>query len=514
MILAEITAAVNAAGDLKTFYVSSGGYQTLPGDSPANINFISALSDPGSLGVNVYGNGRTSGFGALQLGQLQLVNADGRFDPWMTYGFDGRPVTLRLYKAGVAYASMPILFTGTIDGPPELDRLSLTLRLRDKALIFDVPACANLYGGTNTPPNGIDGLPGDLKGVRKAKAFGVARGVSPRCVNTSLLIYQVNDGAVADVPAVYDKALGLTKGADFATNAALQAATVSAGTYATCFAEGLFRLNATPAGAITADVTQGAAAANRTAAQIIKALAVSAGVDPTTGISAADVTALDAAQPAVCGIYIDDDTTVRDAISKIAQSIGAFVVFDPAGVLRVGRLTSPSGTPVLSLTESQGITINRLAQRDGDVPVWQITLNHTFNYTVQTGDIAGAVTADRRNFVGAQVRVATASDATVKLQYLLASAISIDSLLDDVTNAAGGVADLEVQRLLALYKIRRDMFEVTVHLDILSSSGIPRLMSLIQVQSSRLNLNAGKLFWLLGFRLDLKKSQAVLTVWG
>lgn len=512
-ILVEITGAVDALGTLQTFYVSSTPYQTKPSDTPASVNFVSALQDPGSLGVNVYGNGRTAGYGALQTGQLKLANNDGRFDAWMRYGFDGRPVVIRLFIAGIPYASMPIIFTGTVDGPPELTRQNMSLRLKDKQVVLEVPALPNLYGGTNTLPNGIDGTPNDLKGRRKARVYGSVLNISPDCVNTSLLIYQVNDGPVAAVSAAYDSGAPFTVGGDHPNSAALSAATIASGSFHTCLAEGLFRINSAPGGQVTADVVQGASAANRTAARVIEQIALAALLAPAE-ISHDDILALDIAQPAVVGIQITGDTNARDAISQVAASIGAFAVFDTSGVLRMGILTDPAGTPVFSITDSQALSLERQAQTDGDVPVFSVTLSHTQNWTVQTTGVTGSVSAARRAFLASQWLSTNATDASIKLRYLLSADFPVTSLLYDPTNLDGGPAHIEALRQLSLYKVQRDIFEVTVHIDVLRSQGVPSLMSLISIRSPRFNLSAGKLFWMIGFTIDLKRSQAVLVCWG
>lgn len=512
MILMEVTAAVDGLGTLQSFYFGGVPYQTRSSDTPANINFEGRLTDAGSLGVNVYGDGRTSGYGELQVGQVKVANKDGAFDIFKNYGFDGRPVILRMYRSNTPYQAMPVVFTGTVDALPEVTTSDVIFRLKDQQQRLEVPACPNLYGGTNVLPNGIDGVPGDLKGKRKSKVYGSVANIEPECVNTSLLIYRVNDGAVQAISAVYDKAAPLTPGADYPTNALLAAATISAGFYATCLAEGLFRINGAPSGTITADVTQGAASADRTAAQVIKQIALLAGLG-SAEISADDVEAMDLLQPAEVGIWITGETTAREAIGQVAASVGGYAIFDNVAVLRVGILSEPEGTPVLELTDTQMISMERVAQRDGDLPVFEVRLNHTKNWTVQTTDVAGSVAVDRRNFLKEQWRTAPAKDENVKTQFLLAPTYTIESLIYDPTNAPDGPADTEAKRQLDLFKVRRDMFEIKVNLDVFSA-GVPRLMSLIQVRGSRYLTSTGRLFWLTGIALELKRSQAILTVWG
>jgi hypothetical protein len=513
MILAEIVGAKNAAGDLETLYFSAVSYQTGPSEMPANINFEARLTDSGSIGVSVYGDGRTTGYGKLEVGSIKVGNIDGELDYLADYGFDGRPITLRLYQPGQTYASMPVIFTGTVDALPEFSTKEITFRLKDQQQRLEVPACPNLYGGSNVLPNGIDGVDGDLKGKRKARLWGRCLNISPDCVNTSLQIFRVNDGPVQEITAAYDKGAPYTYDADYADNAALQAATIPAGYYATCVAEGLFRINASIAGAVTCDVVQGANANNRTAAQIIRSIALGAGLLPSE-INASDVAIMDGTQPAEVGIYLTGEITAREAISQLATSVGGYAIFDNVAMLRVGILTAPAGEPDLELTDTEMLSFERLAQRDGDIPVSEVRLNHTRNWTVQDNDLAGSVSVARRNFLKEQWRTAPASDPLVKLRYLLAPTYEIASLIYDPDNTVDGPAAKEAARQLSLYRVRRDLFEIKVDLDIFAEESTPRLMSLVRVTTARYQAAGGRLFWLVGVRLELKRKQATLTVWG
>lgn len=511
--LVEIQAAVDAAGTLKTYYLSSGQFQTGVADAPPNINFISALTDPGTLTLTIYnGDGRTAGASDLTLGTLEIANADGAFDAMMDQGFDGRPVTIRLYQPGLRYADMPVLLKCTSDGPPLVTRQTVQFRLRDMQMVLDLPACPNLYGGTNVLPNGIDGTANDIKGQNKPRAWGQPPNVTPTCVNTSLQVFQVNDGAVVDIPAVYVNGAAYTKDSDYATNAALQSATIAAGHYATCFAEGLFRLNDALAGTITCDVKEGS---SNTAAQVIKRIALASGL-AASQISVADVATLDALTTAPVGVFASDgSTTYRDLINQVAAGVGAWAAFDQTGVLRLGRISSPSGTPAFTLTDSQDFSLERTDVQAVDLPVWRVQLNHTKNWTPQSTGIAGSVSLARQNFLKNGSLTWNVADATVKTQFLLAPTLTVDSLIYDPTPAVGGPADLEANRLLALYKVKRNIFQATVHLQALVDLGVtPTLMQLVQVRTPRFGFSAGKLFWVIGFELVLAKSQCIFTLWA
>lgn len=507
MILIELTAAVDSAGTLQTFYLSTDSFVTAPADTPANTAFTPCLIVPGSLGIHAFADGRTGGATKLETGDIVIANVDGQFDAWLNYSFDGRPVVIRTGTSGAYPGAFPAVLTGTVESI-EADWRKLTIRLRDKQWLLQKPALTTLYAGSNSLPNGLEGVAGDLKGKPKPKVYGTVFNVAPPFVNTSKLTYQVSNSAVTDIAAVYDRGALITKGADYATNALLQAAAPAAGTYITCFAEGYFRLGTTPAGQITADVVQGAAVANRTVAQIIKLLALDAGL--TSGeISAADVTALDSANSSVVGIYLDGSITYQQAIDQFAASVGAWYGFDAAGVLRMGQLASPSGTPVLTLYDYDVHDgIERRPLKDNGVPVWRATVRHTKLFTVQPTDLAGAVTAPTRAYLAEPYRYESAEDTAIKTQWLLAQPLSVDTLLTVAADAA-----TEAARLLALHKVRRDLFDVPVTLDILTNNSL-KLMDVVAVQLARFGMDSGKSFRLIGIRVELDKSRVILSLWG
>lgn len=139
---------------------------------------------------------------------------------------------------------------------------------------------------------------------------------------------------------------------------------------------GYFRIGSYSAEQITADVKEGGAPADRTAVQILKRLAAAAGV-PTADVSAADVAALDALNPAIVGTWIEDDSsTFASAMDEIAGSIGAWYGFDQAGVLRMGRLSEPVGTPVLTIRDYDTLEVpERRPPRDAAGPAWSATVS-------------------------------------------------------------------------------------------------------------------------------------------
>jgi hypothetical protein len=506
MIVVELTCAVTVGGTLQTFYVSTDAYTTGASDTPANSSFLPTLKDPGSIGVNVFGDGFIAGATKLDTGEIVLTNANGQYDDWINYGFGGRPVVIRQGKVGAAYpAGFTTIFTGTVVNV-FANRKEIRVRVRDKQAVFDKPVLTTTYAGTNSLPNGAEGTT-DIKGNVKPRSYGAPNYVAPVCVNTSKLTYQCSDGALQDITAVYDRGTSLTKGADFANLALLEAATPAASTYVTCLALGLFRLGSTPAGQVTCDPLQGAASANRTVAQVLKALALAAGV-ASGEIDAASVTALDAINSNTVGLYLDDDTTFADAMDGVAQSIGAYYGFDPAGMFVMGQWQAPSGTSLATIGEFYaGQETERTPLRDVNIPIYQAKVNHTQVFSVQS-DLAGSVSATLKAKVAQEFRTEVATDASIQTQFLDAPIFEIDTLLTSTSDAQA-----EATRLLTLHKVRRDAFQVPIPFDLIGSAGL-KLGTCVTLQITRFGLSGGKLMRISGVRLELAKSRAWLTVWG
>lgn len=524
MIAIEINAAINAAGTVQTLYVSDDALVTGSADTPANTAFEPRLLDPGSLGQSAYSDGTTGGATQLETGEIVLANIDGALDGWLDYGFDGRAVTIRTGRASAAYpGGWTTVLTGTIEAI-EADSEKLILRLRNKQYRLDAAVCSTVYGGTNVLPAGVDGTSNDLKGQRRPRIFGQVQNISPPCVNTAKLTYEV--GVCLGITMVYDRGVALTIGAVYATVAAMESAVPVAGSFITCPAFGYFRLGSTPSGQITADAVQGAADANRTTSKIIEQLALSVGI--TAGeISNDDIASLDAANPATVGIWLQDETTALDAMDQVAASIGSGYGFDRTGVLRQWRLTPPSaddqnlwddvtsfdavvsidaltGLPQVLINEQQVASIERRPSRDNSIPAWRYTVNYNKNFTPQP-DAAGSVSAERRAWLTQAFRSEIAENAAIKDKHLMADELVSDSLL--ISPVA---AQAEAARRLNMYSSRRDIIDITVPLETLTIE----MLGNVKLTYARFGCAAGKYFRLIGIRYELAANRVILTMWG
>lgn len=212
--VAEVQAYNPALPGLVTLYFSTQRYLTWPTDTPANTPYVARIQQPANVQRTMFDGARTFGASKIGFGELELVNADGGLDYLINYGFDGRPITIKLGEVTEASAGVPTWTTvlkGTME-QPELSWQSMIIRVRDRQFELNKARQLHKYGGTNALPFGLDGVAGDLKGKPRPHLDGTAYNFSPPQCNTSHLIYELSDGLLTSVLAVYDQGAALTAG--------------------------------------------------------------------------------------------------------------------------------------------------------------------------------------------------------------------------------------------------------------------------------------------------------------
>jgi hypothetical protein len=150
------------------------------------------------------------------------------------------------------------------------------------------------------------------------------------------------------------------------------------------------RLGAPPAGQVTADLTEGATAADRTTAQCWVRVLQRAG-KAAGDWSASDVTALDLADDGEVGLWLGEETTFAEVLDRLAETPGAWWGPDRTGVYRIRQLTAPAGTSALTITAHDVLRpLERIPVRDDSkgLPSWRTVLRYRRNHAVQPG--AGA----------------------------------------------------------------------------------------------------------------------------
>lgn len=498
---------------LKTAYYATEGFTTGPAATPAHQHFAPRILNPALIRRDIFDVGTTGGASRIGYGELVLDNTGGVLDVFNTWAVDGRSLVVRVLPSGTAaYPSAAVtLFTGTME-QAEVGEKTVRVRIRDRQLVATSAFQPTKFAGTNVLPDGLEGLDSDLKGKPKPRVMGGVFNIEPVFVNTSKLIGQVNDGAIRDIMAMYDSGALLSRDTpdyDYASEAEMLATAPTAGTYRVWKAGGMFRLGSAPVGQLTCDVIEGSSPAARTAAAMWNAVLVAAGI-PSGDISAADYAALNLANRSTLGFYYRDETTVQAVLDDIARSVGAWWATDVNGVMRMQRLEAPSGSPVLVCDGSNIIegTLQRVPLSDGGLPAYRVTVRGVRNYTVQTTGLVGAVGTSRRARLAQPWQDGIDTDAAVQTAYLLASDLTVETGLQCLGNV-----QTEAERLLALYSVKRDRFELSIRATMDTLAAID-LGVVVELQWTRFGLDAGKLFRVIGYQLDPSTSTLSLTVWG
>lgn len=789
-------------GPILLRYASQQGHTTTPAETPANAYYEPRIKQPVNVKRDLFDSGTTAGRSRMGFGDLVLWNPDGVLDVLLTYGLSGRSLTIRRGAVGAAYpAGFPIVWGATMEQVEAVGD-TIVVKLRDWQLLLDAPLQTTKYLGNNALPAGLEGVAGDLLGKPKPLCFGSVQNVPAPCVNTSKLIYQVNDGAVAAITAAYDSGillaeppsvsgtltgfgaaslgafqplayglgvfvvigglgliststdgntwtsrtsnlgantgfcvkyggniflagaankklstspdgttwtartlpvgwgaaesvfclaysngtwlavgsagsaatstdsgatwvarttglgavalngcdgisttlvvvgastsiaystdlgatwttvaptgwptgngvvflngmfvaitnasvvwrspdgktwstlgytdLGATAGGpfqaaggyvfhhgaqyslrsadgltferwftstgaetwvgaaindsgvwaivgqtaapvgqvkyssaagDYASASALQDDTLAPapGRYKTYLAGGYFRLGAPPAGLVTADVLQGAAAANRTAAQLWTVALTKAGYAGTW--NAGDVTALDAANSAVCGDWISEETSIAAVLDRCAAAVGAWWGVDLSGVYRIKQFTAPTGTSLITWEPNDLLRpLQRVAARDASrgLPTWRTIVRYGRNFAVQQQDLAAGVSDARRAFLALEWREAKAEDAAVQTVHTLAAQTVEETLLSSASDAG-----TEATRRQTLRGVLRNRYLVVVAFT--DETKALDLGDIVTLQVPRYGLTAGVKFRIIGVEPDAAAETITFTVWG
>ena len=214
--LVEMTGA-DAAGATTVFRYCTGlGYTTLGTDTPAHTYYAPRVTNPGLYELSCHGGAKTYGLAGIGYGTIELQNADGALDSLIGYGFDGQTCRVLIGTEGAAYSTFTAIFRGTMD-QVFAGIKSLRVNIRDVLQNLDVPLQTVKYAGTNSLPNGLEGVAEDLKGKPKPLLWGYVNDVAPPQVNTSRLIYQLScqqfrNDALPWTVSVKDQGNALTEG--------------------------------------------------------------------------------------------------------------------------------------------------------------------------------------------------------------------------------------------------------------------------------------------------------------
>jgi hypothetical protein len=295
----------------------------------------------------------------------------------------GAPVVIYAEKPGTAWPWRE-RFVGKVSGFG-IKGDTLTLGCQVDLEPFNVDVLPSTYAGTG----GAEGS-ADNKGQVKPLVIGSAKGVQPVLINAVNSVYQFSGyGAIEAVSALFERGASFGSAiGDYANYAALVAATIAPGRWATCLAEGMVRLGAPEFGVITGDVIGhkiGAASPTLTG-EVIAALAEIAGVN-ADALNAETLAALDLEKPYSVGVVLSGQTRFAD----IAREMALYCNYQ-AGVGFDGRFT------VIQITfgQDESMTFNAVgkswpqvkeaAELDVSPPFWKTIIGANRCWRVHSSD--------------------------------------------------------------------------------------------------------------------------------
>jgi hypothetical protein len=332
------------------------------------VSWFPVIAEAGSFGLDLF-SASFPGFAEAPSGSVTLSLE--AFPDAARYVWGDRPAKLWIGEPGDSWP-WTLFFEGLVSGVEVRGgRLEVSLRVDDAWL--DKPALPTLYAGTGAAEG-----PAGLKGTPKPLAIGAPRFVQPVLIESVKLIYQVHGyGSVQAITLLFDRLVRYgTSSGNYSDYAALDAATIPAGSWATCHALGLLRFGAPPVGPISCHVegdNSGADGWARTPGKVIKRLAVLAGA-ASGQIDATNLAALDSAVNRNLSIARSAQATVRELIGAVAASCNGIAMIDLLGKLRVVRPSLSS--PVLTLA-ADGSAIPQIMDPElleQGAPFWRVQM--------------------------------------------------------------------------------------------------------------------------------------------
>jgi hypothetical protein len=502
-------------------YAATHEFATLPSDPLLpNVPFPGTVQRALRLERTII-DGQRFGRLAQTWGELELLNASGEYDDYIDrYSIDGRRIVIKagqLDAFGVAttpYSRFVPIFDGTA-ADWHVDDEAVRITLRDDSFRLEVPAAPETYAGGGAL-NGGD----DLKGKRVPWALGEVRNVSPPLLIPAELVYQLSRGAISSVDAVYDRGIELLADTQYSTVAQLRAATLPPGSYATTTTgvmEGSYlRLGASPDGTVTVDMkgdASGSGYVNTTGAIVRRIVDTATDVVDPDDLDVASFINLDADQPGVVGYWIgpDNEETVREAVDKLLNGIGAWGAFDRSGMFEVGQMLAPAGVPHGRYSQVEILSVRRERLPSGlTPPPYRFRVAWGQNWTVQT-DLGDPVPAADIAFAREEFRTAISSDAALSTRVQQAHPLAQDPepVLAYFASEADAIA--EADRLMELYsRETRSLYSIKVKLQ----GFLHEIGDTIVVTYPRWDLHDGRQLRIVGFSEDTDERSVELKAFG
>lgn len=487
-ILEPLDPDLPSGGDL-TLYYSTQGFISEPSDSPANTEFPGRIVRAINFTRSMWQGGQVGGRSIPGFGELVLANSDGELDDLTDYVWASKRVRIYMGGENFTFADYGLIFDGTSDGV-EARTDQIAVRLRDYQYKLSDGVLRHRFAGTG----GAEGNSA-ITGRLKPRAYGRAANVTPAVLDAAAGYYMAAEGLIEDVDVVYVDGVAKTK----------TAGAPGAGQYRVTVGSGLIEMgDTTPIqGQVTCDVKgrrDGSAYLQSVAEITYDVLTEAAEIEPSS-IDLAALSALDAKNNSLVGIFIGEDRPVIEVLDDLFGTIGGFFGFTRAGIFTCGRFEAPTGTAAAAFTSDDLLELSREPQPH---PIYEVEVKWGANWTVQVS-FASGVTGGLVDFVARDFRSAVRSASAVRDVYPHADRLEVKALFWDSTPAGD-----EAARLLALYREPRMVLRARVKVQ----PFVLDLNDVVTITHSRFGLDAGRDFRIISLTEDSSVNEVDMILWG
>lgn len=359
-------------------------------------------------------------------------------EDWANWDWNGAPLFVWLGEDGDDFSDYELKHTGTAGPIGQAANAYATLPLLGLEGELDKPLLTASYTGTDDEggPNGFAAL----KGILKPWLSGFVQNMdcSPHLIDRPNLVYQLHGyGPIHGITALYEHAqsLGPSVG-DAGDYAALVALTLAPGQWATCHAEGMFRIGGLPSKKLTADVmgAKDGLAYPDNARDIAQHL-IKQGLPASTFGSWGSWADKD-----WC-FYTNQQITVGEVVRLAVKDAGGFFMPDEAGEWQSGSYYFPQDTGQHirdDRTAEPLVDQSSITQPYSSGPVWKVRVGGERCWSVHSiGDISpsiggSAIDEEARETAADALAAATAAAADAEAAKDAVDGMVSDGVLDRV----------------------------------------------------------------------------------
>lgn len=438
-----------------------------------------------------------------QIASISLNNADRSYDGIISsFGVEGRNLSIRMGTPNDSWSGFRLMLAAIIQDW-SATRTQISISLQD--LTFRIERYVQITFGGN---GGLDGTP-DLVGKSYPEVYGHCLNITPVQIDPANRMFMVHWRGVQSIDAVYDGGFPLTFFGDFATMTDLLAATIPPGNFATCRAQGIFRLASLPQFLITCDV-QGDVDDTGSYINDIGGILLRIYRDRLKLTTAEYVGAtFGVLGRGEAGWYLSPDSRpkgdeVTDAILT-ACGLGWYGNTREARI-RVQTIPVPEDTVARYFFTKEDI-VNFQRLEAPAPPRYRQEVAYARNWTTQAeADLATGLTDDQRAYQTRQYSTTFKSNSDVVLANK--TAIAGQAILSPFISQPD--AQALARQIMTLHGAQRDLFQITLK----RSGYLVDLALVINVTYDRYGLDAGKNFTIIAMNEDAGRDRVTLTVWG